>query len=249
MAFKPQKFAFRAEDLATELPVLPEKAYAGILHLSVERSVGDTKVSTIAVNPVTKWDEGTKTYIPTGEYKLSGSLSYGVELTSKLAISILKQSKPRINARFVDIVFDQETGAFDKAANPVISKLTNMFLADGENDVFAEILDDVFEQKRKPGTEELVHVDVPEELSEIPNIQDLCDAADYYDAVFREWVLRLDGVKVRAMVTKECPQVNVDGKWTKGTKYVNRLNQGRNAPFENTGLLPYIEQSEFDMED
>lgn len=245
MAFIAPKFAFKTEDLATELPTLPEKAYAGILHLSVERKVGETLVSTIAVNPVTKWNEVTRTAEPTGEYKLSGTLNYSIELISKLAIKTLKTDKPRIFARSVEINFDQSTGAYDKATNPVIAKITTMFLSGEERDIFDEILGEVWEAKK----DELQNVIVPEELSEIPNIQDLCEAAEFYDAVFREWVLRLDGINVRAMVTKECPDVNVGGKWTKGTKYINRLNQGRNAPFENTGLLPYIENSEFDDEE
>lgn len=240
MKFQPPKFS--SADISTVIPVLEEGAYAGILHISVEKKVGDDYVPSIGVNPITKRENGEN--IPTGEYELSGMLSYRVELTSKKAISLLKQDKPQIFARQVKIFFNQENGNFELTNNPVIGSLTAMFLDSDGGDTFTELNDEIWERLKD------LDIQVPEELSNIPNIEILYELGVFYDALFREWVLRLSGTKVKAIVSKVHPQNNVGGKYvTDKSTYINQLNQGNSWPIAKTGLLPYNEGDEFDLED
>lgn len=240
MAFQPRKFS--ASEISTVVPVLDKDAYAGILNISVEEKSGEDYIPSIRVKPISKRENGELK--PTGEYELSGTLSYRVELISKKAISILKQDKPQIFARPVKIVFDQETGNFDPNANPVIGLLTQ-FLTEDDEDIFQELVDIVWTRLE----DELSEIEIPEELKNIPNIENLYPAAVFNDALFREWANRLQGMKVKAIVDKVHPQNLSEGKYvTDKSVYVNRLDQGNSWPIAKTGLLPYNEGDEFDLE-
>jgi hypothetical protein len=243
MAFKPAKFD--VSQMSASLPVLPEGLYAAVLtNFSAERKVDDSLESTIGVWEQfdrKSYDPETRTYTKSlGLWELGGRLSYTVELISEKAKEILRKDAP-VMMGACNLVFDQASGNLELSANPVIKQILDV-CGLGDTEVFQEEIGSVMDSMHP---DVYMEVTIPENLKNVPNIEDLLQGAAYNRKRLELIGDYIKGTKVLAVVSLVYPNKPNSFQEDRSADKVNRLNQGpRNA---KAGLVSYTEGAEFDL--
>lgn len=223
-----RSFAFDTTSLSTAAPLLNEGFYAGVItNCAVTMGTGNNLKQTINITPEKVWDKDSKEMKETGEYIISGWMSFGVTLTSKQAIKSLQREEPKLFGGQIRLTFDQETGVMKD--NHVLGQFLTAL---GLNEIdFNGSVD--FEYNED--------IEVPEELAGVTDIVTKLNSVEYHRALFTLICESANNLPVLAKVIK---QPNYKSKEV----MENAIDRGTTmAPF--CGIMAYEDGAEEDLED
>lgn len=225
-----RNFNLNVSDFAAKKEILPEGFYAAQI---VKASIADNDGKPfISIFEEEKTNKKTKLREKTGNWVLRGSINFQIMLLSKKARKILLQDEPRLFSR-ISLNFNQENGDMEINNNVQFRQLIDTFNLD------VNVIGQATEAEQDQIDEEAAKI--PEELVNIPNIEQLWKWAVEWQHYFNIFCQMLANEKCRVKVIQQ--QNFKDKSITEAAIDVGNWN----AP--STGFLAYNDGCEEDLED
>lgn len=241
------KFVVDAEDLSTEIQLLPPGYYAAeICNAGVDFKNGG---SSIRIKEEVKWKNGDP--IPTGKLLVGGNLSYGATVISEKAIKILQRDTPKVFGGRIAISIDpkllkmKDCPPLGKLLKELDLKSVNFMELSGFQEDPDLVLEDCFDEEFPTDTENPEVNEINEKLRKL--VMEHEDPIKLFNCLYaiRAYLgaigSAMEGLRCRVKVKQEADPKSPEIK-------INLIDCGTlQNPF--CGLIPYKEGSENDLDD